>query len=326
MNLYSQLLIIALLALNGPQAGPQTTQAGLTPGDGPPDAAMKTLVVRIDSAHPKAVEHALFETFDRLTVKAVDDTPILILRGAPEEVESAAALIEDITQINRSTGTADLRVIPLKSAPANDLAAQLRAIFAPNQLMIVPDSNQNALVARGTRDAIETLEAVVNQLDAAPRGGHTHNISLEFAFLTAGPDKPDGGLPLPEDLTNIGRELARFGTIKLMGRLKTIATPKQRFELEGMIAEKFNVRIKGRINACESDDANVEIEASAVHFPIIEQDPTKRAQPPSGAQRSAAYNLNTTVRLRMNNDLAIGIAPAGAHVGSSLVLVVRASW
>ncbi|QDV90478.1 Bacterial type II/III secretion system short domain protein [Phycisphaerae bacterium RAS2] len=284
------------------------------------------VVVNVANGNSHALARMLGEVFPGLLISALDDSPVLILRGMDQEVSQARALVEKVLQQNSRTGEAEIKVIPLKLSSAPNLSNQLRVVFAQSPVTIVPDASQNALVVRGPIGILDAVEAIIQQLDVAPPSAPAQNISLEFSFLTAGPDKPDAGLPLPDDLAEIGRELNRFGTIKLMGRLKTIATPNQRFEMEGMIAEKFNIRIKGRVNSCDASGAIAEIEAAAVHFRSVPADPSKLAQPPVGPIQSGVYNLQTTLKLTPNQDLAVGIAPAGAHVGSSLVLVVRASW
>lgn len=301
---------------------PPTTPAR----DAANDAHAKPVVVNVASGNSHALARMLGEVFPGLLISALDDSSVLVLRGMDQEVEKARALIENVIQQNSRTGEAEIKVIPLKLSSANNLSNQLRIVFAQSPVTIVPDTSQNALVVRGPHGILDAVEAIIRQLDVAPPSAPAQNISLEFSFLTAGPDKPDAGLPLPDDLAEIGRELNRFGTIKLMGRLKTITTPNQRFEMEGMIAEKFNIRIKGRVNSWDASGAIAEIEAAAVHFRSVPPDPSKLAQPPAGPVQSGVYNLQTTLKLTPNQDLAVGIAPAGAHVGSSLVLVVRASW
>lgn len=314
-------VLIAFFANGAQSESPQTHPATNNP-EHEKGLPQIPVVIRLQNANPQAVARTIGEVFPDLTLSAVDDTSVLVLRGPAEAVDQARALIDQITNADRVGDATVVRLIHLRSARPQDVAAQLSAAYARSGVTLSVDNRCSSLLVRGMEKAVREIADLVNEMDVA-----SPNVTLEFSFLTAGPDKPDAGLELPADLADVGKELARFGTIKLMGRLRTVTTKDQQFEIEGMIADRFSVRVKGRLMSVHSDGVLVELEAMAIAFrvPSVNEGPGSGSPPPAPL-KSSTYNIRTTLQLKANHDLAVGVAPAGAHVGSSLVLVVRGSW
>lgn len=314
-------VLIAFFA-NGAQSEPPQAHPAPTNPERERGLPQIPVVVRLQNANPQAVARTIGEVFPDLVLSAVDDTSVLVLRGPAESVDQARALIDQITNADRGGDATVVRLIHLRSARPQDVATQLSAAYARSGVTLSIDSRCSSLLVRGMEKSVREIADLVNEMDVA-----SPNVSLEFSFLTAGPDKPDAGLELPPDLAEVGKELARFGTIKLMGRLRTVTTKDQQFEIEGMIAERFSVRVKGRLMSVHGEGALVELDAMAIAFraPSVNE-ASGSGSPPTALPQTSTYNIRTTLQLKANHDLAVGVAPAGAHVGSSLVLVVRASW
>jgi hypothetical protein len=307
-------LLMPCLALNAPDTE-QPAKAYEPPTMIQPDLTMgKPVVVRIGSTNPDSVASTLSKVFPRLMVSMVHDSSMIVIRGTEGDTRDAQALIKEMTGDGAFQQSEMVKLFYVAGGRPRDIVSQLMPIFSRTGLNIAADDAHSTLLVRGSQDTIRQVEALMQQIDHAPQ-----QASLEFSFLTASAAPAQGGIAVPPDLAKTAEELKRFGQLSLMGRLQTVATEGEDFDIEGQVLNSFTARIKGKVKDFDSNgNARLELDAMIVKFKTD----------PAGGQKVSSektYSMRTMIRIAPNTDIAVGVAPAGASVGESGILIVRMS-
>jgi hypothetical protein len=273
----------------------------------------KPVVVRIGSSSPDAVAKTLSQVYPRLLVSLVRDTSILVIRGPENETKDAAALVKEMTGDGAIPESATVKLINIVSGKPQEIVSQLMPIFGRTGLSIAADESRSTLLVRGDADTVQQVEALIKQIDRAPQ-----NFTLDFTFLIASAQPVQGREPVPADLAKTAEELKRFGHLCLLGRLHSVVTDNEKFEIEGQAYHDFSATVKGRIREVAANGAiRLDLEAQVMKYR------TENGNIAKVISAEKTYELRTTIQIDPNTDVAVGVAPSGSGTGETGILIVR---
>ena len=116
----------------------------------------------------------------------------LVVNGEPAGVEAAAQIIQQLDS-RGETGPRDMRILDLRSGDATALAPMVTSLFTdmtrdqrgPNyvpEAKVVADAGANRLIVSGTREEINQIAKLVQQLDQTPeQSGSARVFQLQMA-------------------------------------------------------------------------------------------------------------------------------------------------
>jgi hypothetical protein len=153
------------------------------------------------------------------------------------------------------------------------VAAQLLDIVGRTphfrNVRVAADNSRGTLLVTGPKAFLDIAHSVTKTLDTPAQ-----RVQLEFALLYAGPPSAseadrgplrDLSAPMPPDLQDLAKELARFGETRLLARLTAVAVEDEEFSVEGMIGGEAQVLVHGTIQQANPDGAvRMKISAEAI--------------------------------------------------------------
>ncbi|MCI0744967.1 MAG: hypothetical protein L0Y58_06135, partial [Verrucomicrobia subdivision 3 bacterium] len=116
----------------------------------------------------------------------------LVVNGEPTAVDAAAQIIQQL-DTRSDVGPREMRIIDLRSGDATTLAPMVTSLFTdmtreqrgPDyvpQTKVVPDAGANRLIVTGSRDEINQVSKLVQQLDQTPeQSGSARVFKLQMA-------------------------------------------------------------------------------------------------------------------------------------------------
>ncbi len=311
------ILLTALLVALHPvaraeQPDPPTSQPDSYPIDG---LYAEPRIIPLKNADPKYVASALEGLFMLTEIRPLDSG--VLFRGTDENYERAMRLIARIDSPEESGGdrAAEVRMLPVRNRRAEDLLRQLMPVLDRRGTQIAADRDRGTIIVRGPRTFIDQVQKLVTALDTP-----TPTVSLDFSFFGATPNKTTEGLPIPPDLNDVVKELQRFGNIRLIGQLATVATENEKFKLEGNVADLYIVSIEGILESA-APDGSVRIRLNAKI--VSDKREVVTATQPGPPSRRPAFLLETTVIVKRGTYAALGVAPCGYNDGQSGILVLH---
>jgi len=275
----------------------------------------------LKNTEPGGVMETLIPLFKGVSMVASPPTNSIIASGAVEELDAMEGLLKHLDQPAEPAGRKVLgvRAIQLKHRATDDVSKELMSLLAgvPRSMdgRVAADRGRGKIVLRGTDDFLDFAAHVIAELDVPAQ-----MIQFEFAFFSA--DQKDTSPPdgIPADLEGVAKELARFGRVRLLGRLACNATENREFQLEGLLGDGMMAIVEGSlINAVA--DGSIQLKVSGrvrLNHPEGGDDAEAKAPP-----RTSTFSIETTVVTRRGDTVIIGTAPAGWAPGESAIMVLQ---
>ncbi len=241
----------------------------------------------------------------------------VIYTGPDDTAETIRELVEELDQPVEATRASEVVPVQIRHRRARDLARQIAATLAPEGLRVADDGRSTVLL-HGPRPLIDSALAIVHVIDRPAA-----TVNLEFAFLQAdlNDEEPVAGTPMPADLAAVADELQRFGSLRLLGRLSTVAIENEEFLIQGGITGELSTKVTGALlNASTGDSVKLEIRADLVlersALASAGKEGKRRASPPE-------FELRTIVTTQRGDYVVLGSAPTGWASGESAILVLH---
>lgn len=254
----------------------------------------------------------------------------LVFAGSNEELSRVAQLIAELDRPmeKEAAGGISSRLVALRFRSPDDLAKATQVAIEPmdRSVRILADSARNNIIITGRESSVVLADELIRQLDTP-----TPNAQIEFALFHADPTRPPDGKPLPEDLADVGKELAKLGNYMLLGRLSTVVSEREQYKVEGSIGSELSVDIAGTLAQVTDDGVRLRVGALVRFFrPDTggsgENAPQAVSQPTAGRggySPGGEFRVQSTLIARIGDTVVVGAAPAGWKPGESAVLVVR---
>ncbi|MFQ5429806.1 MAG: secretin N-terminal domain-containing protein [Phycisphaerae bacterium] len=256
------------------------------------------------------------DRYNRIIVVATEDQ-IPAVQGLIAKLDTPPPPPED---------ESDFEIVLLKNRSARDLAAYLSDTFNSRHsrpLNVVADETRAALLLRGASSILDRCRKVIGELD---RPAPTAN--LEFVFFSAKRSADSSSSTIPPDLKELSGDLRRFGRVELVGRLSTVATQGEKFQIVGRVSNLLGTDIEGRLVAATADSVKVALQSRmsltrpAVPRPAADET-EKEVRRPSG--RPPEFYLNTVIAMKRGDYVLLGSAPNGWAPGESAILALYAA-
>lgn len=243
-------------------------------------------------------------------VAVLGEPPTLVVSAPEDEMRQVLDVVRQVQQAAGPDTMQQLAVMSVRHRDPRDLLSAIGSLLGGRMVSLAADNERRAIVARGSESDVSWIRSLVEQLDQPARSA-----TLEFAFFRASlgkgeADRSDEGSPIPPDLAGVAKELSRFGSLHLLGRLNTAAVERQKFRVSGEIARRFMIEIQGTLHSGPSDTERV-IQIVA-NIRLLD-----------GGKPVGMYQLETTVLTKPGEFTAIGSAPHGFDVGDAGILVVQ---
>jgi len=280
-----------------------------------PQQAEPEMEVRVFQLVHSSVDDIAAIVGQILKIQVVPDnrTKSIIVAASAAEVQRVAELVQKLDMPADAAGSSqDVSVVAVANRDVNDLAGRISDLYR-GELRISADPTGRRLLLRGDTAEIDTARALVKQLDTP-----TPTASIEFAFLHIGAADDAATSDIPADLEPVARQIERFGTPRLMGRLMTVAMEGEEFAVTGEIAKQSEVEIKGRLlSAPENGATKLDVRAELQLNKLVS------AGTKDEHTLAAMFRLATSVVVKRGDYVVLGSAPHGVEPGESVVLVVH---
>jgi len=251
-------------------------------------------------------------------------TNCIVYSGPDDTIEAVRKLINELDRPVEESHSLDIAMISVQHRNANELAKQISKMLGgsrQSQMRVSADETRSAVLLNGSKPMVESARAILKQLDT-PAG----SANIEFAFFHAYQDKDQDNLEatIPPDLTEIAKELKRFGALELLGRLSIVAVEHERFNVEGCIAQDLSAVVKGKL-ARVGDDDTVTLLLEA----FVRLEKAQKARPTNDEGKamrrglSPTFQLETAIQTRRGDYVGLGSAPSGWSSGESIILVLH---
>lgn len=309
-----------------PDDGQRTTAAPQKPD--PVDASAQLQVVKLSYANSLDAMRAVAAIVRPLNATADERTNSVILQGSEQNLVRALEIIKALdVPAGEGRATTELGILMLRNRNAMDIAQHLTHVFSGRRdavgIRVAGDPTTNAVIVDASRECLGRARDLVKQLDTPQQ-----SIRLEFAMLHATLNEPQPGAedqlsdytsPMPDDLADVAKELARFGKVRLLGRLSTTSSEAQKFSVEGSIGRTVTLEIDGKLIDASAGTVRLEVNAVMSHhqdwFGQASTQPTRMAMP--------MFKLRTSLTVPRSDTVVLGTAPSGWKAGESAILVVR---
>ncbi len=241
----------------------------------------------------------------------------VVYAGPEETLEAVRKLVKELDVPVMDSDRGNVEIVRLMHREANELASQLAQVMRNKDFRVAADENTSSLILRGSGYAIQSALDFINRLDQPAAG-----VSLEFAFFHADLGEDENQGTIPEDLADVAKELRRFGGLRLIGRLSSVATEHEDFVIEGTISQNVMARIAAKVNGVSAEGTmKISLKAEMT----LDRD---REQSVGGGkfdknEEWPSFELATMVTARRGDYVVLGSAPTGWGPGESAILVMH---
>lgn len=276
----------------------------------------KPRIITLKNADSQYVASALSGLYDNTLIRPIERPSGIIFQGPDETEELVRKLITQLDAADDSSAdAAETRTIVVANRRVGELANELMQVFDRRGVRFAADRDRNAIIVRGPKSYIEQVQTLVSKVDTP-----TPTATVDFAFFLTGGKSAQSDSPIPADLSEVAKELERFGHLRLLGRFSTTVSEGQKFKLEGGIASDYRARVEGVLESSSADGSD-RIGLNA-NVDLLRRVPAPKDQPERIEPR-AGYSLSTTTIVRRGNYTAVGVAPTGEDIGQTGILVMQ---
>jgi hypothetical protein len=311
------ILLVAPLAAQLQENEQQTTPSRHTRRGSRPVAAptFNPVVLRLKYADCFEVATMIQKLVPEGGAYAESRSNSVIYTGPDDTAETIRELVEKLDQPVETTHASEVVPVQIRHRRAQDLARQIAATLGAGRLRVADDGRSTVLLY-GPRPLIDSAIAIVHEVDRPAA-----TVNLEFAFFHAdlNDQKPAAGIPA--DLADVVDELQRFGGLKLLGRLSTVAIENEEFVIQGGIIGQLSTRVTGALlNASTGNSVKLEIRADLVLEKSALAATGKEGERPAPLPE---FELRTIVTTQRGDYVVLGSAPTGWTPGESAILVLH---
>lgn len=274
------------------------------------------VVVRLDHANCVEVADILGHVMTQGLSYPDPRSNSIVFVGPESAVKAARLLINELDQPAEEDQAQDVVMVRVSHRSAEELAGHISRILSSRQLKMAADEARSTVLLRGSARAVAAARAAVEQLDVPAA-----TVNLEFAFFHADLNATDASPSnIPDDLAMVAQELRRFGGLKLLGRLSTIAVENEDFAVQGGISGNLSTQVRGTLLAPAGAAVKLNLRAELV----LEKAPSgTEADEGKRSPRRPIFELKTVVTTERGAYVVLGSAPAGWNPGESAILVLH---
>lgn len=253
----------------------------------------------------------------RARIVADGRTNSLIVNGTSEDLQKAHELIAalDVPADVPEPDASEVVLIQLHHRSAEEVASRISMVVFPfmaRSVRIAADSARETVIVNGPPAFIRTAQLIAAKLDTA-----AESVQLEFTFFRADLNATGVSKNIPKDLADVAKELSRFGSIELIGRLATVASEGEKFSIRGAISTDMQAQVSGRLlKAVSGGGVRLEVDADMTLQRDIQTETRK-------GREQSSFKVETTLSTRRGETVVIGSAPTGWAPGESAILVVQ---
>lgn len=274
---------------------------------------LRTVIFRPKHASSRDLAAMASRMYPNTRQHADERTNALILVGPEEVIPKLLELLEQLDGPAEPTARTDFATVRIRNRSANEVGKQIITVMSSRLLGVAVDDRGSTILLSGSRGMLSTVRQLIAELDSPAA-----SVSIEFAFFQAGAAEREGAPappPIPADLAAVAKELERFGRLRLLGRLSTIALEAQEFNVNGRVSGDIRANVRGRV-ASGSGDGPVML--NIVSTLTFETSITEAA-----SQSPPSFELATVVSTKRGDYVVLGSAPAGLSAGESAILVLH---
>lgn len=273
------------------------------------DIEMRVIPLRFANAEMAA---AVINSVMDIEIVGDERSNSLIVGGSEEKINQVIELVSELDkQRDKTVLEQEMNVVSIRNREVDEITARLRNLFE-DEMLITGDEQGRRVLLRGNADSIQSAINVIKQMDTP-----LPTASVEFAYFQVGTSDTEFSMETPDDLKPVARQLERFGTPRLVGRMTTSAVEGQNFSLNGQIAERTYLNISGRLLAAANDGAvKLELQSELRMHRAAEGERRGKIESPR-------FSLSTTVIANRGDFVVLGSAPLGWAPGESVILVVQ---
>ncbi len=242
------------------------------------------------------------------------NTNSLIVNGTSEDLQKAKELIAalDVPVDAPKTSTSEVVLIQLHHRSADEVAGHISRVASTRSARIAADSARETVILNGPPAFIRTAQLIAARLDTP-----AESVQLEFTFFRADLNSTGVSKNIPKDLADVAKELSRFGSIELIGRLAAVASEGEKFSISGAISNDMRAMVQGRLlKAVAGGGVRLAVDADMTLQRESQTETQKRRE-------QSSFKVETTLLTRRGDTVVIGSAPTGWAPGESAILVVQ---
>jgi hypothetical protein len=275
-------------------------------------------------ANPLNLAGYLGQLYGRGRMVAMPATGKILFMGTPHEIEQVAELIKELDIPDMDTGSEpELTIIPIQHRRAGEVMGSILQVASSLPEDVVrfsaDDTRSCLIVLSRSNKALAAVKSIIAELDKP-----AERVALEFVFFHADLNPSDEKPLIPEDLQEVANELARFGRVKLLGRLFADATEGAGFKVEGRVFDSVSAEVQGRVeDAANGEPIRLRVEAKAMIEEIVISG-TEGGGKFSKSRNTGSFELKTEIVLTRGQCVVVGGSPAGLAEGQSVMLAIRA--
>lgn len=279
----------------------------------------------VTRSNPTKLADYIGQLYGRGRVVDMPATGKLLFMGTPREIEQVAELLKELDIPDMDTGSEpELAIIPIQHRRAGELLGNIHQLSAgiPQDVLrfSADDTRSSIIVLSRSNKALAAVRSIIAELDKP-----AERVALEFVFFHADLNPSDEKPVIPEDLQEVANELARFGRVKLLGRLFADATEGANFSVEGRVADTVSVKVHGQVeDAATGEPVRLEVDAS-VRIEEVLVSESEGGGKFSKSRNFGTFELDTEIVLTPGQCIVVGGSPAGLAEGESVMLAVRAT-
>ena len=279
----------------------------------------------VTRSNPTKLADYIGQLYGRGRVVDMPATGKILFMGTTREIEQVAELLKELDIPDMDTGSEpELTIIPIQHRRAGELMGsilQLASGLPDDVVRFSADDTRSCLIVLSrSNKALAAVKSIIAELDKP-----AERVALEFVFFQADLNPSNEKPLIPEDLQDVANELARFGRVKLLGRLFADATEGATFNVEGRVADTVSVKVHGQVeDAATGEPVRLKVDAS-VRIEEVLVSESEGGGKFSKSRNSGTFELETEIVLTPGQCIVVGGSPAGLAEGESVMLAVRAT-
>lgn len=281
-------------------------------------AEYEPVFIRLRNTNCNEIAKMLASTFSGCSSYPMERPNSVVFSGPSDLQSEARKLIAEIDgaadgKDEEEGNSPNYVIVSVKHRRVEELVEQLGRMAADGwNLNVSGDRGRSKILLSGNKETVAQAVAMTQKLDTP-----AEITTVEFAFIQAKAKGAVEGAPMPGDLSDVAKELERFGQLSLLGRLSTVVIEGEKFGVEGHVVPGVHAEIRGMINSSHEGAIKMEIKAS------LSLNPAKKDVATAVAAGMPYFQVETSISTQCGEYLVLGSAPAGSEVGESAILVMH---